>query len=546
MRIALLILTTAALAGLGALWIFATHEAPSLARPAVSPDGSAASRGAAAFEGGAFGGISLEALDSHAMPWHLISSALVMRARKQDPRLPANSETLNRTLAYFGFLTRGEPVNRPNDVAPVARDLPLGFTYADLAPVAGMKVRVANLGCPACHAGVAYDQTGNPKPDQVLLGMPNTSLNLEAYTVATYEAFKDAIAAPEKFWATVQALYPDLATREYLSLRYVIWPLVKKRLAALEGKARPLPFPNGRPGSTNGVAALKFMTNVELQDHGLAENGIVSVPDLGYRHLRTSLLVDGAYATPEHQPGVSTKPEEVTADRLQNLATITTFFTVPSMGVDPEGALSHLSDAADIFAFLADAYKPMKFPGKIDIHLAQAGERVFENTCASCHGTYSWNDGAPVLTSYPNWSGDVGTDTLRRDNFTPALADRLKKTRYGDLMQIAPGGDYVAPPLTGLWASAPFLHNGSVPTLEALLQPGRRPSRFLVGGHALDFEKVGLRLQHSGDYPPGYLPFSTPVLLDTSLPGLGNSGHTFGADLQSDDRKALLEYLKLL
>jgi processive rubber oxygenase RoxA-like protein len=531
---------------LSVLLLFSTHEAPSLAKPSVSPNASASTRGAAAFEGGAFGGLSLEALDSHAMPWRLVSSALVLQAQMKDPDLPANKETLDKVLASFGFLSHGEPINRPEGIFPAHSELPIGFTHADLAPFWGMNIRVANLGCAACHAGVTYDRLGNPKPEAVWLGMPNTSLNLEAYTLATFEAFRAATIEPKAFWTTVQTLHPDLDPREFLSLKYILWPLIKRRLSSLKNNNRPLPFPNGLPGSTNGVAALKFVTGVELEKSKWADNGIVSIPELGYRHWRTSLLVDGADSLPGRHPGVPTKLSDIDQNHLQGLAKITTFFTVPSIGVSSRESITHLDEANDIFAFLSRTYKPMNFPGKVDWQLAKRGHGIFSIKCASCHGSYDWNNREPILISYPNWMGDVGTDSLRAENFTQSLADKLNDTQYADLMEIKSTGSYVAPPLTGLWASAPFLHNGSIPTLDDLLHPDKRPVRFLVGGHALDFEKVGVRLLNNGKYPQDHQPFSKPAMFDTNVLGQSNSGHTHGAELTDEDKNALLEYLKLL
>jgi len=109
----------------------------------------------------------------------------------------------------------------------------------------------------------------------------------------------------------------------------------------------------------------------------------------------------------------------------------------------------------------------------------------------------------------------------------------------------------VAPPLSGIWATAPYLHNGSVPTLWHLMHPDQRPSRFYVGGHALAFARVGIAGDVDDDgtmhYPRDYRPWSTPSLYDTSEPGRSNRGHeTMFAGLSEADKRALLEYLKRL
>jgi hypothetical protein len=97
---------------------------------------------------------------------------------------------------------------------------------------------------------------------------------------------------------------------------------------------------------------------------------------------------------------------------------------------------------------------------------------------------------------------------------------------------------YKARPLNGIWAAAPYLHNGSVPSLYALLlPPAERPDRFAVGRWEYDPKHVG----YASD---GQVPF----VLDTSLPGNGNSngGHEYGTKLAEEDRWALVEYLKTL
>jgi mono/diheme cytochrome c family protein len=102
-----------------------------------------------------------------------------------------------------------------------------------------------------------------------------------------------------------------------------------------------------------------------------------------------------------------------------------------------------------------------------------------------------------------------------------------------DLSKLA----YRARPLDGIWATAPYLHNGSVPTLWDLLSPPeQRPKKFYVGNREFDPVNVGEQ--------------TTPVpgasLLDTTLPGNSNSGHPWGTMLSVPERWALIEYLKSL
>ena len=95
---------------------------------------------------------------------------------------------------------------------------------------------------------------------------------------------------------------------------------------------------------------------------------------------------------------------------------------------------------------------------------------------------------------------------------------------------------YKARPLNGIWAVAPYLHNGSVPTLDALLSPedSARPSEFWMGSKQYDPVKVG----YDGSEIPG------ATLFDTTMPGNSNQGHLYGTNLSSEDKLDLLEYLK--
>ena len=82
-------------------------------------------------------------------------------------------------------------------------------------------------------------------------------------------------------------------------------------------------------------------------------------------------------------------------------------------------------------------------------------------------------------------------------------------------------------------------------------RPTERPPRFLVGGHRLDFEKVGIDGVADAEgvlrYPAGYVAWSTPQVYDTSLPGQSNAGHEKEFDaLEEFERIAVLEFLKLL
>jgi hypothetical protein len=98
---------------------------------------------------------------------------------------------------------------------------------------------------------------------------------------------------------------------------------------------------------------------------------------------------------------------------------------------------------------------------------------------------------------------------------------------------------YANMPLDGLWLRAPYLHNGSVPTLRALLFPEERPRVFYRGYDVYDWDNVGFVSSGPDAEANG-------VKFDVSLRGNGNAGHVYGATLSRQERDALLEYLKTL
>lgn len=418
------------------LWAGARPVGEATTRPAVSPSAGIVAQGAAAFEGAAFGGIGMAAMERSALPWRIVAAALVLDEQARDRAARVEPATLSRILARFGFLTNARVVNRPPGVGARPGDMPLGLTAGDVAPIGGSVVRVANLGCAACHAGVAYRADGTPDPSRAVLGMPNSSLDLEAYTMAVFGALRRH-ADSDRLLPTATALFPDMGPRERLSLRLLILPIVRQRLADLGDADRPLPFPNGTPGSTNGVAALKAALGVPLIDDGRGDVGTVSIPELGDRMWRTRLLADGAYGVPSEATRATTR-KDLTPAHLAALARITTFFTVPSMGVHPDAAIDALDDADAVTAFLA-AYRPAPFPGAIDLPRARSGAALYARHCAACHGDYRLDGRDARLVRFPNWVGDVGTDPLRATAFDKALVAAVGRSAYATRIDVAVG-----------------------------------------------------------------------------------------------------------
>jgi cytochrome c2 len=215
-----------------------------------------------------------------------------------------------------------------------------------------------------------------------------------------------------------------------------------------------------------------------------------------------------------------------------NLLTVTD--TTESAGVD-----AHMPD---VLAYIYSLQAP-KYPKPIRQDLAVKGKAIFEEKCSGCHGTYGEKE------SYPNYlipASLIGTDSaLYKANYSsPQFIDWFNKswfTQGSHPAQLVPFEGYVAPPLDGIWVTAPYLHNGSVPTLEALLNSKLRPAYWSrnFDKPQYDYDKVGWKF--SVETKSG----STNTY-NTTLPGYGAYGHYFGDALSDKDRKAVIEYLKTL
>jgi len=205
------------------------------------------------------------------------------------------------------------------------------------------------------------------------------------------------------------------------------------------------------------------------------------------------------------------------------------------------------SDFKDILAYLLSIESP-KYPGPVDKALASDGAKVFARTCSQCHGTYG-PDG-----KYPNRVvpiGVVGTDSLRLTGLTKEFRAYFNRTWFAgnsSHTEETPEG-YVAPPLDGVWASAPYFHNGSVPTVYGVLTKAARPKYFrrIGAAEAYDSKDIGFKFETlAGPASSDVAPEARRRVIDTTLPGLGNDGHPFGYALSEKEKRQVIEYLKTL
>lgn len=499
---------------------------------------------------GDFGAVDLDTLATSALPWPLLAASLALRESGGRPE-SVSWEGVRAAFRRFGFLYPASVEGVEGTTLGLGA--PLGLSLATVTRnFPPLKVRAVNAGCSACHAGVSYAADGKPDPTRAQPGMPNTSLDLQAFSATTYAALKDAFRDETVLRGIVAKLFPDMDWRERLTLRLLAMPAARRQLAERRSTYdRAMPFLNGAPGLTNGVAALKARLGLLPLDQFTPGAGFVSIPVVADRFFRSTLLADGAYAPKGEPRWRPIARNEASARDPRQLASIASFFMVPSMGMTDVRAAAATDDLTRVLAWLRDWRTP-RFPGPVDRELAGQGRDVYARACASCHGAYDDGLETPRLESFPNWSGDVGTDRSRVEAFTPALAEAVSRTLQGmESLDAASTAVTAAPPLAGLWASAPYFTNGSVPTVRHLLEPETRPLRFQVGGHRLDMARLGIAGE-AGDgrswlYPEDYVPFSAPVEILTDTPGFSSSGHDNEVrGLSASQRDALIEYLKLL
>ncbi|MBX3261910.1 MAG: hypothetical protein KF782_19655 [Labilithrix sp.] len=202
----------------------------------------------------------------------------------------------------------------------------------------------------------------------------------------------------------------------------------------------------------------------------------------------------------------------------------------------------------DVRAYIA-SIEPPKYPWPIDQARASLGRAVFESACSRCHGTYG------AAPTYPNrlvTLPEIGTDPVLASGtaqFGPPFVAWFGDSFFGEIARLEPKEGYVAPPLDGVWATAPYLHNGSVPTVEALLDSSKRPAYWTRSFDSKDYDQAALGWKHralargkGGEANAA----AKKSIYDTTLPGYGNGGHLFGDALSADDRAAVIEYLKTL
>jgi hypothetical protein len=215
----------------------------------------------------------------------------------------------------------------------------------------------------------------------------------------------------------------------------------------------------------------------------------------------------------------------------------------------------------DVKIFIQDRIHPPAYPLPVDAGRAARGAKIYHSDaarCADCHGTYEGSPPRLVDYSTPVTPlSQVQTDPARYEGMSDGFLEKYNTMPWYSAYYKArtkrdrPPG-YLAPPLDGLWATAPYLHNGAVPTvLDLLTDPRSRPGRYYrqptTELSAFDPDKLGWKVTvcPPATWSERLLPYPRMVF-DTTRRGLGNGGHTWGVDLKAEEKRDLIEFLKTL
>ena len=388
------------------------------------------------------------------------------------------------------------------------KEMPVGFTKKTIG------FERVGLSCASCHSAT-YRTDAREKPVIVPTGPTNT------FDVQAYLRFLGACAEDPRFNADtlLEEIYyhHKFSIVEGLLYRCVLIPQTKRALLKQKGEfAWTDSRPRWGPGRIDPFNPVKFRVLKLPLDNTIGNSDMMPLWNRR-AHAGHTLHWDG-----------------LESSLIETIRT----------GAIGDGASKKSIDIKGldrVERFITER-QPPRYPFAIDKELAIRGKQVFAaQSCDSCHA----RDGQRVGKVIPVSAAGLDTDRHRLDMWTKEAADKYNAFAKGyswgfnNLRKVVPEG-YQAVLLDGLWLRAPYLHNGSVPSLTDLLAPvDARPRKFLRGYDVYDSVKVGFVSEGAEARRVGYE-------YDTSLPGNSNQGHTFGTQLSPDDKRALIEFLKTL
>ena len=418
---------------------------------------------------------------------------------------------------------------------PGGRYEKFGFLYEEgkALPIGVSQRRVQGIervffNCGICHVGSVRLRAESPP--KYVAGMPSNTVDLRAFYEFLFTAAASERFSPGLVLAEIKRLQVPEDFLNQLILRF--YAIDALRASLLDRRDRLgflLEEPQFGPGRIDTFGPAKALLNFAKAQRPLTKAegiGTTDLPSVWLQKQREHMHL--------HWDGNNTKVTE----RNRSAA----------FGTGAYPATLDRESMARTQAYL-DTLKPEPYPDPIDRVKASRGEAVYRELCAGCHGP----DGARFQAGQGALGtvtpiAKIGTDRHRLDSYTEELALNQSLLYAGTpdpserFANFRKTYGYANMPLDGIWLRAPYLHNGSVPTLRDLLEPGaKRKKTFFRGGDLFDSVRVGFveAAEGRGNQPP--------FLYDTALPGNGNQGHEgkmYGTELPALDKDALVEYLK--
>jgi hypothetical protein len=486
----------------------------------------------------------------------LIPAAWLAAVQKADGSGPVMGATNLRAL---GFIIDDRQADRSNPYG-----WPIGFSVSDPSVSGG--VPVAGFTCALCHTGqIEYKGTAiQIEGGQAYIDLPGFVTGLVAALAATA---RDPQRRQTFFADAIAAGYPaDRMERDFESGV----ELFQKQTQATDGHTiTQLRTGRGRLDAVQGIANQVFAADLNVPANTKDLDAPVNFPYL-WDIWRLSWLQYNGFLPPQ---ATSRNIGEVLGSRGR-----TYLVDAQTGALNPEPQRWRSSIQLNNINWMEKTLEGLRAPtwpadvlGPIDHAKATAGRALFGEHCAGCHGIKELPNGRWDVTVVPlthigtdsnqatHWAGrtydasklglssstpaydlDIAVNAIRRqlyaDNNTPV------PEQEPDVEFAAPCG-YKARPLIGVWATPPFLHNGSVRTVYDLLSD-TRPASFTFGSREYDPAHLGYMEADSPD----------PVVLDTSIPGNRNTGHWWtdeanrpgriGPRLAEGEKYAIIEYLK--
>lgn len=372
--------------------------------------------------------------------------------------------------------------------------------------------------CALCHT--ATYRLGPDSPRFVVTGAPAHTFNIQQLLLFLTRAAEDPRFNADTLLAEITR-ETKLTFTDKLLYRFAIIPLTRK---ALQDQGRQLAWinrpgkPAWGPGRDDPFNLPKFMLAHVPEDstHGPADFSPVWRLD---RRKQPGHLFNWGGETPAARA--------VLVDS--------------SLGFGVEPNQSFETKVARLDRFLSSLPAPA-WPYPAGEHaprpdLVEAGRVIYTQQCARCHEPAGEFCGKTIPLA------EIGTDPERANTWSVAAADAVNQTIKNqgfDRPNLIKSDGYLATPLDGLWLRAPYLHNGSVPTLRDLLEPVAARPRIFYRGYDL-FDPVAIGFVTSGEEAQ-----RTGWKFDVSERGNNNHGHTYGTNLLPQEKSALLEYLKTL